>query len=66
MSCPKSPTSLRHTHHADVAKLVCSSHSVIIQESCCSNPPGISVISKDDELVLIPFVAHPDETLLNV
>lgn len=62
----KAPTSARHTHHTDVTKLVCSSHSVIIQECCCSNPPRVSVISKDNQLVLIPFVTHPDETLLNV
>lgn len=62
----KAPTSERHTHHTDVTKLVCSSHSVVIQERCCGDPPGVSVISKDNELVLIPFVTHPDETLLNV
>lgn len=62
----KVPTSARHTHHTDVTKLVCSSHSVVIQERCCSDPPRVSVISKDNELVLIPFVTHPDETLLNI
>jgi hypothetical protein len=60
---PKETTS---THHTNVAKLVCPSHSVIVEEASCSHPSGVGVISKDNELVLITLIANPDETFLNV
>lgn len=57
---------LRHTHHTDVAKLVCSSHGVIVQEGGSGDPAWVGVVGEDDQLVLVPLVAHPDEALLNV
>lgn len=60
---PKEPTS---THHTNVAKLVCPSHSIIVEKAGSGDPSGIGVISKDNELVLITLVANPDETFLDI
>lgn len=63
----RKPRPLRGTtHHADVAKFVGSGHGVVIQEGGGGDPPRVGVVGEDDELVLVPFVAHPDEALLDV
>lgn len=54
------------TYNADVAKLVSGGHGVIVEQTGCGYPAGICVISKDDELVLIASVAHPEQALLHV
>lgn len=60
---PKEPIP---THHTNVAKLVCSSHSIIVEKAGSSDPSGVGVISKDNELVLITLVTNPDETFLDI
>lgn len=54
------------THHTNVAKLVCPSHSVIVKKAGGSDPSGVGVISKDNELVLVTLVSNPDETFLDI
>lgn len=54
------------TYDADVPKLVSGGHGVVVEQTGRCHPAGICVISKDDELVLIAPVAHPEQTLLNV
>lgn len=62
----QSPPSQPETYNADVPKLVCRGHGVIIQQTGCGHPARICVISKDDELVLVASVPNPEQALLNV
>ncbi len=54
------------THHNHVAKLIRSCHGIIIQHTSTSQPARVCVVSKDDELILLPLVADKVETLLDV
>lgn len=55
-----------NTYNADVAKLVCRGHGVIVQQTGCGHPARICVISKDDELVFVTSVTDPKQAFLNV
>lgn len=55
-----------NTHNADISKLIRCSHGVIIEQAGSRDPARICIISKDDKLVLIASVTHPEKTLLNI
>lgn len=61
---PNTPS--HHTYDADVPKLVCTGHGVVVQQTGRCHPAGIRVISEDDELVLVASVSNPEQALLNV
>lgn len=48
------------THNADISKLIRSSHGVIIKQAGGCDPTRICLVGKDDELVLVASVAHPE------
>lgn len=60
------PALLRPTHHTDVAKLVGSSHCVIVQEASSGDPAWVGVVCKNDQLVFISLVSNPDEAFLDI
>lgn len=60
------PALLRPTHHTDVAKLVSSSHRVVVQEAGSGDPAGVGVVCKNDQLVFISLVSNPDEAFLDI
>lgn len=49
-----------NTHNADISKLIRGSHGVIIEQASSRDPARICIVSKDDELVLVTSVAHPE------
>lgn len=54
------------TYDADVAELVSRSHGVVVEQAGRCHPAGVRIIRKDDELVLVPAISNPEETLLDV
>ena len=57
---------MRCTHNADVAKLICPTHRVVVKHACTCQPSWTCVIGKDDELVLLSLVTNKVEALLYV
>ena len=54
------------TYHSDVSKLVSPSHSIVVQQSGAGDPPGVGVVSKYNQLVLLTAISHKVEAVLNV
>lgn len=54
------------THNTNIPKLISCSHGVIVEQAGGGNPAWVCVISKDDELVFIALVTHPEQTFLDV
>lgn len=60
------PETTAATYNADVAKLVCRGHGVIVQQAGCGHPAGVRVVGEDDQLVFVTSVTDPEQAFLNV
>lgn len=54
------------THHSNIAKLVSTCHSIVVQHSGTGDPARVCVVSKYNKLVFLPLVAYKVETVLNI
>jgi hypothetical protein len=53
-------------YNCNIPKLVSCGYSIKVKDCGCSYPTWMCVISKDDELVLLPFVPDHIHTFLYI
>lgn len=56
----------KNTHHSDISEFVSCCDSVVIKYASGSNPPGMRIVGKDDQLVLLSLVPDGIHRLLHI
>jgi hypothetical protein len=57
---------MHRTYNSNIAELVCNRNCVEIQHCRASDPSGVGVVSKDNELIFHSLVSHTVDTFLNI